>query len=208
MNCQEFEQQLQARLDERQNPASDPELAWHAEICGGCQESLDTWMKVASLMPPCPAQTQPPAREPALREPALREPDLRDPALRELALRERARGGLSGQSKVRFLVSGGLAAAVLLFFLVPEVPERSLPVPSVASATQADTETSTVLPNAFTYSVVDDDLVAWWERVDGQEWVNQTMPTFRSMREGVAPLGRTLVRAVTILTIGSRDQTS
>jgi hypothetical protein len=60
--------------------------------------------------------------------------------------------------------------------------------------------------------------VSWWKGIQGSEWVdrdwiqqnwvNRTMPTVRSMQEGVAPLGRTLMRAVTILTLGGRDQTS
>ncbi len=52
------------------------------------------------------------------------------------------------------------------------------------------------------------DPIAWWQGVDAQDWVGQTMPAVRSVGEGVAPLGRSLMRAVTILTIGGPDQTS
>jgi hypothetical protein len=44
--------------------------------------------------------------------------------------------------------------------------------------------------------------------VQRRDWVGNTMPTVRTVQEGVAPLGRTLMRAVTILTLGAREQTS
>ncbi|MGB7325956.1 MAG: hypothetical protein WBD31_13860 [Rubripirellula sp.] len=53
------------------------------------------------------------------------------------------------------------------------------------------------------------DPVAWWNDAKDRDWISQTMPTVRSVREGVAPLGRSLIRAVTILTTGTGDgQTS
>lgn len=52
------------------------------------------------------------------------------------------------------------------------------------------------------------DPVVWWRSVQDRDWVEETMPTVRSVRQGVAPLGRTLVRAVTILTIGGEGRTS
>ena len=52
------------------------------------------------------------------------------------------------------------------------------------------------------------DPVVWWRSVQDRDWVEETMPTVRSVRKGVAPLGRTLVRAVTILTIGGEGRTS
>ncbi len=52
------------------------------------------------------------------------------------------------------------------------------------------------------------DPVVWWRSVQDRNWVEETMPTVRSVRQGVAPLGRTLVRAVTILTIGGERRTS
>ncbi|MCP4940566.1 MAG: zf-HC2 domain-containing protein [Planctomycetaceae bacterium] len=52
------------------------------------------------------------------------------------------------------------------------------------------------------------DPVLWWRSVQDRDWVEETMPTVRSVRQGVAPLGRTLVRAVTILTIGGEGRTS
>jgi hypothetical protein len=47
----------------------------------------------------------------------------------------------------------------------------------------------------------------WWRRVQDRDWIGQTMPAVDSVRQGVAPLGRSLRRAVTILTVG-HEQTS
>ena len=46
----------------------------------------------------------------------------------------------------------------------------------------------------------------WWRDVQDRDWIAQTMPAVRSLREGVAPLGRSLLQAVTILTTGSGEQ--
>lgn len=50
------------------------------------------------------------------------------------------------------------------------------------------------------------DPALWWRDVQQRNWVSQTMPAVRRVREGVAPLGRSLLQAVTILTVGGRDR--
>lgn len=52
------------------------------------------------------------------------------------------------------------------------------------------------------------DPSGWWRQVQDRDWVAQTMPAVRSVREGVAPLGRSLLQAVTLLTTGSGDRTT
>jgi hypothetical protein len=47
------------------------------------------------------------------------------------------------------------------------------------------------------------DPTDWWNSVQDRDWLGQTMPTVNSVREGVAPIGRSLLRAVTILAGGS-----
>ncbi len=48
----------------------------------------------------------------------------------------------------------------------------------------------------------------WWDSVRRRDWIAQTMPTVRSVQAGVAPLGKSLLQAVTILTVGNRSQAS
>ena len=54
----------------------------------------------------------------------------------------------------------------------------------------------------------DVDPVLWWQGMQDRDWVAQTMPAVRNLREGVAPLGRSLLQAVTILTLGGGEQTT
>lgn len=48
----------------------------------------------------------------------------------------------------------------------------------------------------------------WFNEVQRQSWIDQTMPVVRNVGKGVAPLGRSLQQAVSILTPGGRDTTS
>ncbi|EMI18124.1 hypothetical protein RMSM_04939 [Rhodopirellula maiorica SM1] len=50
--------------------------------------------------------------------------------------------------------------------------------------------------------------VAWFHDVQQRDWLGQTIPTVESFRDGVAPIGRSLLRAVTILTTSGKDQPS
>lgn len=42
----------------------------------------------------------------------------------------------------------------------------------------------------------------WWESVEPKQWIAQTMPTVRTVQESVAPLSRSFMQAVEILTLG------
>ena len=91
-------------------------------------------------------------------------------------------------------------AAVFLFAVVGFLPTKPANQPIIAGASVSST--------ALAQTPGELDPVLWWQSVQDRDWVQETMPTVRSVRQGVAPLGRTLVRAVTILTIGGEGQTS
>lgn len=42
----------------------------------------------------------------------------------------------------------------------------------------------------------------WWQSVEPSDWMTQTMPTVRTVRESVAPLSRSFRQAVDLLTFG------
>jgi hypothetical protein len=52
------------------------------------------------------------------------------------------------------------------------------------------------------------DALEWWASVRERDWMAETMPVVRSVQRGVAPLGRSLLQAVTVLTVGDPGQTS
>ena len=110
--------------------------------------------------------------------------------------------GTGGRSRIGKAVSviAGLAAAILLVVIF--APRGWQSDPPVAAKSDSPTET------ALASSGSQLDPTIWWQSVQDRDWVGQTMPTVKSVQEGVAPIGRSLMRAVTILTIGGRDQTS
>jgi hypothetical protein len=106
-------------------------------------------------------------------------------------------------------VACGLAAAILLAVVLrlsvggldgdSSLSSASLSVsPPSAAEPVVDTTASLI--------VADTDATNWWRQVHGRDWFGETMPVVRSVREGVAPLGRSLLQAVTILTIGGGDR--
>ena len=103
------------------------------------------------------------------------------------------------------LAAGVGLAAVLLVALMANRGDPDRVEAVVADTAQTRTP---VRSDALVQTGTDLDPASWWRSVQDRDWVGQTMPAVRSVREGVAPLGRSLMRAVTILAIGGRDQTS
>lgn len=192
MNCDDFQERLDECLDRRSCPEADGILIDHAESCAKCSAKLDAWRNVESLLRPAPIGTD-------------------------------FTGTTSSYRQVaRVMVS--LAGMILLILVVSSDPS---PLHRLVSDLSTPASRSDALAEgSLAYGSVQDNFraedrqhgVSWWKDIQGgewvdrdwiqQTWVSRTMPTVRSMQEGVAPLGRTLMRAVTILTLGGRDQTS
>ena len=73
---------------------------------------------------------------------------------------------------------------------------------AAAAPTKNDQESRTLLAST------EIDPVGIWYRMQDQVWVERTMPAVRNVRESVAPLGRSLLQAVTMLTIGRGERTT
>ena len=50
--------------------------------------------------------------------------------------------------------------------------------------------------------------VVLWKKLQSRDWISETMPTVQSVRDGMAPLGRSFTTAVNILTMGNRERPS
>ena len=96
-------------------------------------------------------------------------------------------------------LTAGLAVAILIV-VVGISPTKSTPKPIIRDVSASS--------GTLAHATGELDPVVWWRSVQDRDWVEETMPTVRSVGKGVAPLGRTLVRAVTILTIGGEGRTS
>jgi hypothetical protein len=94
----------------------------------------------------------------------------------------------------------GLAAAILCMVTMGPHSQDALP-PRVGSASVEHDPAVLVQTGEL-------DPALWWQSVQNRDWVGQTMPAVQSVRDGVAPIGRSLMRAVTILTTGGGEQTS
>jgi hypothetical protein len=117
----------------------------------------------------------------------------------ESSVAEKTHTGRSKDSRFagRALVVAAIAAS-LLFAILTVQPGNS---PSFDSLT-ADHQSST--PDLL----VELDPNLWWDDLRQRDWVGQTMPTVRTVRDGVAPLGRSIQRAATLLATAPREQTS
>lgn len=103
---------------------------------------------------------------------------------------------------VFYRIAAIAASALITFSLITW--NRSETAGQFVSINQATV--STELESINVDSAV--DALKWWQTVSQGEWLAQTMPTVRSVQEGVAPLGRSLMQLVTILTVGGSDSIS
>ena len=101
----------------------------------------------------------------------------------------------------------GLAAAMLIALTwlqdEPKIVAGLFPQSSAALAISA-----TTVQNDQHEKASDLNPVAWWQDVRNHDWIGQTMPAVESVRDGVAPLGRSLMRAVSLLSVGGGNRTS
>ena len=107
----------------------------------------------------------------------------------------------SSASRVKVWTAAAVAASALIAFSFVG-GDRSEVVEPLAFANTTHSQTEAV---DFQTTV---QAVQWWETIRQRNWMAQTMPTVRSVQSGVAPLGRSLIQAVTILTVGDPNQTS
>ena len=167
MNCDQFQQRMQVRLDRRFNLAADSELVQHAEACGSCQARMDAWQSIAMVI---------------------------EGADRFDADRTEPTGGRSLYS--------ALAAAALLLIAFGFAGSKLWTGADQVALTDSTKASST----GGVHSNL--DALEWWASVRDRDWLAQTMPAVRSVQQGVAPLGRSLLQAVTVLTVGDPGQAS
>lgn len=180
MDCAEFCQRLQERLDRRVAATDDAELCRHASDCSACQERLAAWTRIASVLP---------IASPPKFVGAAMFADHDTSPTREEAL---------GRQRNIWLgfVASGLAAALAVAVCWPN-PHPAAGVGENSLATARPTQ-QTLAPQL---EPLDPSIL--WRSVQNRAWIDQTMPAVRSVQQGVAPLGRSLLQAMTILTGGA-----
>jgi hypothetical protein len=194
MRCDQFQQRLDWLLDQRQDVGQDKDLCRHSEECDVCRDRLEIWNQIDDLV-----STDPAASSRADESPHLSRRS-------------------NNPVKMRLMLSTFAAAAAALFFVShnPMRQDRLNPVASVDSQDDAPTvaiprerEDSSVIEKD---PPVQDSLVTiehagqpvwrssrWWTAMSDDQWVSQTIPAVTSVRLGVAPIGRSMKRALSIL---------
>lgn len=165
MNCSDFEQRMQQRIDEGLSLVNDDLLAAHARWCDQCRVQMVLWQQIDSVL-------------------------LEDQSI------PKAMPHRSGERRdATWAIMIAVAAVLLLAFFAAQ-PSDDVATPTAFRPPEAGDE----------YVVVDP--VLWWRNVQDQDWIGQTMPAVHSVRDGVAPLGRSLLQAVAILATGRGESTS
>jgi len=181
MNCDEFGQRLHQCLDDRVPIDSDIELRRHAKRCESCRAQMHAWCQIATIIPG-------------------RATDLCAADLRPSSASKRSIGLVPALA--------GLAAAMLI--AVTSFWHASDLGTAIVDSDAADVDSAGMDDHEVVLAQVTGELdpAGWWRSVQDRDWVSQTMPAVQSVKQGVAPIGRSLMRAVTILTTGGYDQTS
>jgi len=183
MKCDEFLFGMHECLDSRKPLESDPSLWRHLHHCDGCRQQWQAWQRISVAL---------------VHHTETGEATDVDRDVVSACLPER---------HVVPLLGWGLALAGLFLMAVLGSQIGS----SLAPTGNAPTAGSQLLPSVPQLSAsaengpvaeIPSDAAQWWYQVQPQDWLAQTMPTVHWVREGVAPLGRSLLQAVSILTSG------
>ncbi|KAA5544539.1 zf-HC2 domain-containing protein [Roseiconus nitratireducens] len=195
MNCHEFQRQLDDLLDRRQDPSRDSQLQAHAADCQACRGRMAIWQGIdASLAS----------------------------GRVSLASSEHPRNGRRRTAAVATWL-GTLAAAGLLIAWGHQVlredpvtgPVAVLPPDATAISPTSplpsrDTDVATSQRRRNADATTDAGVASllratpWWAAVQEaavreENWVRQTIPAVVSVRQGVAPIERSMRQAIAIL---------
>jgi Putative zinc-finger len=193
--CEDFRQRLNEVVDQRVDPREDRALRQHASRCPSCGCELEAWVQIQSIYLGWP--------------------------------QNQTNVGASPRN-ISWGILVATAAAILFgavgsYFALRDQPETLVSIDSnepLPQSTQGSElanfsvsgNTSSTNPTSLTS---DGSLISFgnrstsvedlWLLVQQRDWIDQSMPTVRKVRESVAPLGRSLRKAVSILTTGGGE---
>jgi hypothetical protein len=180
MNCERFDERMNAILDAHQSLADDPMIAAHSRCCDECLQKLVIWQQVDGLFP-----SRPIART-------------RSPRSRWLVPAAAAALLLTLTAPWRFWQDDPVAAKVVISATEP----IDAPMLRAKSVAELPSDAEPRRPDSESRTDNDSDPHRWWHTVEPRHWITQTMPTVRSVQESVAPLSRSFRQAVSLLTFG------
>ena len=175
MSCDRFDQRMNVLLDDHQSLSDDPVLQSHTSTCAACQQKLLIWQSIEGIGPAC------------------------SPEFSNHDSFNRARVSVLAAA---FLIAVGLSWCFRVDDPVAANLKLSDPMSQAAGGPGLVDSAESAVPTEREERRSHLDPGRWWESVEPQQWLAQTMPTVRTVQESVAPLSRSLKQAVEILTFG------
>lgn len=203
MNCEQFEQRLQGLLDRRHDLHCDVPLQDHAKACEDCRDRMTIWLQIGSVL----------------------EEDLQGTPVqivKDSLLCEHVGGAVTEPSRRHgiFPFIAAMAAVVLAMWTLHRTFENTTTLQTMvfnrpfAQAVPPDggdfapepagPARTSGLSNNRSDRLANAGLfdgswrpVQWWSQVADDRW--DALAGVDSVREGVAPIGRSVRRAMTIL---------
>ena len=208
MSCDQFQKRFDRLLDQRQDVRQDKSLLRHSKDCSMCRQRLEIWNQIDEFAWSDPASADPIAGSRHQVSPLGW--GHAKPATR----------------RQRVLPALATAAAILLFAsLNPWRQNTPQPVAIIHPPNDASTAETLPKPQASEKSneigieaavsnspgsmaSTDQPMwrtTRWWAAMSDDQWVSQTIPAVTSVRQGVAPIGRSMKRALSILMLQSNS---
>ncbi|WP_182868944.1 hypothetical protein [Stieleria mannarensis] len=191
MRCDQFHDRLDLLLDRRADVRQDTLLRDHANKCPTCHDSLQIWCTIDEHINPA-AEPDHDAPSPQTALP-ISNATIWAVACAAVVIVCVGLAGLwrsSSQSRDSVIASTNLGQPVDLADGIDHADE--MPAHENAAATSDPLPPSTAL-NWQTSQ--------WWSAMSDEPWVDHTLPAVNSVRIGVAPIGRSMKQAMTILMI-------
>jgi len=190
MNCDDFQLRLQNALDQRDSIAEDQTLLLHANQCPDCHAMMQTWSQIeAGLQRPATSNPEPEVISSSHR--------------RSLSVIAATAACLL----IGFFVAQRFPTAGDPHFVADTGPRENLKINGNAATTTRPPVTTprTLAPSGVQQGshAASDEMVAaaMWQSMQGQDLVGRTLPTVQSINEAMAPLRRSLIQAVAVLTM-------
>ena len=197
MNCDHFDQRLNDLLDEHEDVSEDRQLRNHAENCRDCSDRLRIWLCVDEALsgsvslsgneasPETAATTQPATAATASRRLVV-QPTFAIPAVFTTACAVLLALGVFSQ--LRVADHSVVAARVQSEQVEQPEPSSSNIEPNAFSLSRTPAESkNTLLSNQI------------WTVMQDPQWTLESLPAVDSVRQSVAPIGRSMQQAAAIL---------